>query len=288
MRKLALLALISSPAYSHAIPFNDPAYLSINKDPVKAQAIKQYCTDKKLGLAACTGKFAGSGNLAAESVVRCEAEQLSKRLQLALPFNPAEILERAHKVQGFTIHENDVDDHAHGFTKEARTIGANRAFNERLTEINNENSSFKGTTSGTSGTEMKGGFDVGIPGALVVRFDFGGNNSKTITSPQISKAQIEDLKAAWLSGWNGPFRFGVDPDVVIGKNGKIITGGQPAPHKTEKDVKAKIEEKKGAENPPEHEDDRTKNIPDIESTHVGKMAGESSLDVTGIATPVID
>ncbi|RYE57320.1 MAG: hypothetical protein EOP48_06060 [Sphingobacteriales bacterium] len=288
MRKIVLVVLISSPAFAHQIQFNESAYLSINSDPATADALKIYCQSNGLTTLGCEDKFAGKGNLAAEAVLKCETIEQAKRIQFAFKTDEKDLMKKAHQVFGNLWHENIIDGHAHAYSAGARETAANSAFNKRLTEINNENSSFKGTTSSTSGTEMKGGFDAGIPNAFTIRFDFGGNNSKTITSPQITKAQIEDLKNAWLDGYNSPFRYDISPDSVTDVHGKVITGAQPANKKSAKEIKVKAEEKKGAENPPQHEDDRTKNIPEIKSTHVGKMAGESSIDVTGIATPAIE
>ncbi|RZA27076.1 MAG: hypothetical protein EOP10_01505, partial [Proteobacteria bacterium] len=91
MRKLAFLAFMSSKvAFAHQVQFDDLEYLSINNDPAKAQAIRQYCGEKRLGLSSCKDHFAGAGNMAAEAVLKCEIKQQESRIQFSNAVNTAE------------------------------------------------------------------------------------------------------------------------------------------------------------------------------------------------------
>ncbi len=293
MKKFALLSLISAPAFAHQTTFDEKAFLQLSgNDPARARAIKVDCQSDSMSFESCAKRFGGAGNLAGEAALKCEMDRLKDLPRYGNSNEPAG--SRSDLVFGNVWHEDVRNGHSHAYSESRRRAAANEAFDRRLTQINNENASFKGTTSKTSGTEMAGGFVAGIPDAFTVNFNFGGNNSKTITMSSITSSQIEDLKRAYVEGWNDPSRWGSEPDVVLGPDKKIITGPTPSPKKTIEQIKAekkaKTENKKGADNPPKHDDDEdTRDTPEINHHDVGTWAGnDTPRDVNGpmIATPI--
>lgn len=298
MKRLAILTLIASPALAHEVPYNNPTYLKITNGNAKAaQQIESVCGASGLGPQGCSDRFAGKGNFAQEAAQACHERMARTTFKFQINGVDLDIPgSRMHKLEGMVWHKEyekspetgRMHRHMRSESDENQAVDNYRA--ELITKAILEKSGFDGSSSKTAGGGVGGGMEFGVTLPIVLTINVTGQTSDS-TTKNAALLNDQDRKKIELKAEEarGNFNKGnVEPSVVCYQDEpKCTDGSTNKSYKKEDKKEEKKEEKKSAENPPKHEEVHH-DIPETKDVNPAgdKMAGESTIDVSGIATSI--
>ncbi len=274
MKKLVFLAILAGPAFAGPLKFSDPQYLELSKgDAVLGQEFKVYCNTTGRTKSDCLSDLSGGGNLMQEAVSKC-IRTVGSGLQ-KFHINPEEIAKRGGLANGIdykiaVVHKDEWGTHAHLYSKADDDLAVLRYRNLLITDAL---STFDASKSvGSKSTEVTMGGSIGVSAGVLaevgVEFSPSSTSGTTITPAKLPKAQLDaiNIEAEKARG-NGFLMSGVAPSIFCAVWLKQCDGAKgskiPNPFydpKAKDDSKFapdnKSNDKKGAENPPKHEEDK--------------------------------
>ncbi|RYZ90907.1 MAG: hypothetical protein EOP04_02390 [Proteobacteria bacterium] len=309
MKKLALLSLISIPAFAHQVPFSDPTFLKLaGGNPEAAFELSYYCGRNGISDADCVKDFSQGGIMKQEATQKCM--QSIRATTITYKFKDGGEIPgaRATTVSGSKMsHAELLPDeegilHLHQMSERDRIAGSNAAEKQQTDLEIASVIAAKGSSSRTTGGSVGGGGEFGTsstPVHVVVNVNSSGSSSTTINSPLLDQAAKDRIESAKKYGHDHPEAFGIEPSILcrsIEKNCREGMGwGKKNPYYDPKakapEAKSDNKDNKGADNPPKHRDDTSHNLPEVEHISIGKWAGNDTRrgpDDPMIATPVLD
>lgn len=250
MKRLAILTLISTPAFGHLVPYDSKAFLDLAKgNPENANYIAHFCSLAANSVEECLERLiVAKGEDAAETCGREIHEidiDLKKEMHLVGVLEGVPLSGHPHTDYAYSKADGW---HRHGYTDGTRLTGGriHGSFfvqQERANAVKQQEtvSSGKESVGGVSGSLVGGGeklgakVEVGIEGKSEHTTSAGSSTVVGgLNGTQIAKAYNEGFKTAWANPWAAK----VAPDIVFtkGKDSAVGSDGKTYKNDPKSDV----------------------------------------------------
>ena len=245
MKRLALLSMISTPAFGHLVPYDSKAFLELAKgNPEKANYIAHFCSLAADSVDDCMSRLlVANGQIAAEKCgreINEIGEKLKEEMHLVGGFKGVPLSGYPHTKELCTKEEGC---HRYGYTDGTREIAGRelgttyvRQAREHAVKIQETDTNGKDVTGGVKGSleGSAGLLGTEVKTALEGTAENTTSNEKATVKGGLTEFQIaKAYNAGFKKGWENPLKAGHYPDVFFIKGESEAVGADGKRYKND-------------------------------------------------------